>query len=71
MRFGISVRGKSDVCMEPRGLPTSQVAVESDLHEEPASIPDSSVAHSRGGFSESECIKDRISLPVECRKSIG
>jgi hypothetical protein len=54
-----------------KGLPTSQVAVESDLHEEPASIPDSSVAHSRGGISESECIKDRSSLQVECRKSIG
>ena len=71
MRFGISVRGESDVCMEQRGLRTSQVAVESDLHEEPASIPDSSVAHSRGGISESECIKDRSSLQVECRKSIG
>ena len=67
MRFGISVRGKSDVCMEPRGLPTSQVAVESDLHEEPASIPDSSVAHSRGGFPNLNASKDRSSLQVECR----
>ena len=49
----------------------SQVAVESDLHEEPASIPGSSAAHPRGGISESECIKDRSSLQVECRKSIG
>jgi hypothetical protein len=71
MRFGISVRGKSDVCMEPRGLPTSQVAVESDLHEEPASIPDSSVAHSRGGFPNLNASKDRSSLQVECRKSTG
>ena len=53
------------------GLPTSQVAVESNLHEEPPSIPDSSVAHSRGGSSKSECIKESSSLQVECRKSIG
>ena len=74
MRFGISVRGESDVCMEQRGLPTSQVAVESDLHEEPASIPDSSVAHSRGAFPNLNASKIAAvykwsagNLQVECK----
>jgi hypothetical protein len=74
MRFGISVRGESDVCMEQRGLPASRVALESIGPEEPASVSDSRVATRTGPLPHLNASKivpvyklSAGNLQVECK----
>src|SRR3984957_16564083 len=74
MRFGIPVRGASDVCMEQRGLSASRVALESIGVEEPASISDSRVATRTGPIAHLNAPKTvpvyKLSagnLQVECK----
>ena len=70
MRFGIPVRGESDVCMEQRGLPASRVVLESIGPEEPASISDSRVATRTGPLPHLNASKI-VPVQIECGKSTG